>query len=101
MQEIRDRLTTLETKHEERHNQTLSLIDRIEKTQERIAGAVESLVENQSKMSYLHIKVDRHEVVVGEHSSKIQMLETRQGIMWKVLGVIGTAIIVTAIRMWM
>jgi len=51
-------------------------------------------------MSYLHIKVDRHEVVVGEHSSKIQILETRQGIMWKVLGVIGTAIIVTAIRMW-
>ncbi len=103
-QEIRDRLTTLETKHEERHNQTLALLSRQESTQERIAGAVESLVENQAKMAHLGGRVDNHEVLVTNHDKAITELKTKQGIIWKALGVLGTAItsviVAAAFKMW-
>ena len=104
MQEIRDRLTTLETKHEERHNQSLLLINRIEQTQERIAGAVENLVENQSKMSHLIDKTNQHESVISDHAIQIETLKTKQNVIWRVLGAIGTAItavtITAAFKMW-
>lgn len=103
-QEIRDRLSVLETRTEERHNQTLVLLSRQEATQERIAGAVESLVESQAKMAHLGGRVDNHEVLVVNHDKDITELKTKQGIIWKALGLLGTvlttAIVAAAFKMW-
>lgn len=97
MQEIRDRLTTLETKHEERHYQT-------QETLSRIATAVESIADNQSKMSHLGSKVDSVSEVVKSDHDRLNAVELKQGIMWKAIGAIGTAItgviVAAAFKMW-
>ena len=92
MQEVRDRITTLEVKQAEQFKQTIELMGRIEGTQERIAESVNSLVEHQNRMVYLGGKVDSQSQQLKEQHDDIQELKTKQGIMWKALGVIGTAL---------
>ena len=104
MEEIRERLTTLETKHEERHNQQILVVNRIEQSLERITSAVEMLVTNQAKMSHMGDKVDKHDNEIDQNSKDIAELKTKQGIIWKALGVLGTAItsviVAAAFKMW-
>lgn len=92
MQEINERLTRLETKHEERHVQSMSLFTRMESTQERLVSAVESLVITQSKMQHLGGRVDKHGTDIDTIKAEVGELKTKQSVMWKALGVVGTAI---------
>lgn len=85
MQEIRDRLTTLETKHEERHNQT-------QETLARIAVAVESIAQHQNKMLHMGEKLDKIDVRCASDHERLMVIEMRIGVIWKIISVIGVSL---------
>lgn len=92
-QEIRDRLTTLETKHEERHNQ-------VQGTLGRIASAVESIADNQNRMSHMGAKLEKLETIVAKDHDRLGKLETKQGIIWSAIVIVVTAIVGTIVQVW-
>lgn len=103
--ELVQRVTALEVKHEERHVQTLGIMERMEQTQERIASSVESLADSQSKMAHLGAKTDEHAKKLENHEvwlTKLtvaqETIRTRQSIIWAAGGVAVTAIVGIAIK---
>ena len=75
-QEIRDRLGKLEVRHEERHRE-------LDKTLNRMADSLETIVEFQNKTAHLGQKLDKVSELASTHHDKITQLEIRQGIMWR------------------
>lgn len=71
-EEIRERLTILETKHEERHGQTLLMLEGISNTQKSLVDAVQQIAINQGKMEHMGGEID-------EHGDRIGKLEVTQG----------------------
>ncbi len=97
MQEIRDRLTTLETRTEERHIQNQS-------TMTRIADAVETIANHQSRLTHIGEKLDQVDAIVASDHDRLNTIEVKQGVIWKALGVIGSVltglVITAAFKMW-
>ena len=99
-EELRERLVTLETKHEERHHQ-------VQTTLSRIATAVETIADNQNKMVHLGSRIDRLEdevaddrVKVAEMTLKFAVLETRHKIIWGGMGTVGIVALGAIAKAW-
>ena len=58
---IRERLSILETKHEDRHSQMISVMHGFEGTQKEIAKAVQQIAVNQGEMKHIGSTIDSHE----------------------------------------
>jgi len=92
-EELRDRMAVLETKHEERHRQTQG-------TLARIATAVETIASNQNKMEHLGAKVDRCCAQSAADHDRLSVIETRQSVLWWVLGVVTAGVVGAIIKAW-
>ena len=55
---ISERLTILETKHEERHSQVLGVMQGVDATQKEIVKAVQQIAVNQSDMRHMGSSID-------------------------------------------
>ena len=92
-QEIRDRLASLEATTEERHINVSNTLD-------RIAVAVESIAVNQYKMDHLGAKVEKICAMASIDHDRLAVLETRQGVVWSVITIIGSAVVLSLVKIW-
>ena len=99
-QKLVERVTTLEVKHEERHNQQVEVMSRMEATQERIADSVECLVINQTKMAHLGQKTDTHDTKIEALEKTVTKLLIRQNIMWGGFALVCSGVVTTMIKVW-
>ena len=83
-QEIRDRLTTLEVKHEERHTQVVDVLKGVQtsleslaRNQAAVASFTEKLEKTEANVEAIESNIDRMELTKGLHSEKLKGIEER------------------------
>lgn len=92
-EEIRDRLTRLETKHEERHKQTLDMLQGVGDTQKEIVKAVQDIAIGQSKMGHIGKVLDTHEEKIDGLEKAIEKHKAALGFIGAALTIVGGAFV--------
>ena len=90
---IRERLTILETKHEDRHSQMIGVMQGFEGTQKEIAKAVQQIAINQGEMKHIGSTIDSHE----ERLTSVEKTQERHKIVVAISVFVSCAIFVAAL----